>query len=228
MAGDKLILLVEDDPDFREVLAEQLIATGEFEVIEAGNCAEARARATESAIDLAILDVDLPDGDGRDLCRTLCRQGMKCPIIMVTGYHTSDDASIVGLDAGAIDYVNKPFRFSALHARIRAQLRQVEETDHAVLEIGPWSFRPSKKCLADPEDRKVRLTEKETGILKRLYRAGGQVVTREALLFDVWDYRIQSTHTLETHVYRLRQKIEPDPRNPSLLITESGGYRLSL
>ncbi len=227
MKGDRLILLVDDEADFRDVLSEQLIATGDYEVIEAENGAQARARAEQSTIDLAILDVDLPDGDGRDLCRTLRKHGMTCPIIMMTGKHVTDDATIVGLDAGANDYVMKPFKISVLLARIRAQLRQHEFSDDAVFTIGHYSFKPSQKTLSDNDDRRVNLTEKETSILKRLYRADGSVVSRDSLLSDVWKYKTKSTHTLETHIYRLRQKIEVDPRNPSLLITEAGGYRLA-
>ena len=227
MKGDRLILLVDDEADFRDVLSEQLIATGDYEVIEAENSAQARARAEHSTIDLAILDVDLPDGDGRDLCRTLRKQGMTCPIIMMTGKHITDDATIVGLDAGANDYVMKPFKISVLLARIRAQLRQHEFSDDAVFTIGHYSFKPSQKTLSDNDDRRVYLTEKETSILKRLYRADGSVVSRDALLSDVWKYKTKSTHTLETHIYRLRQKIEADPKNPGLLITEAGGYRLA-
>ena len=142
MKGDRLILLVDDEADFRDVLSEQLIATGDYEVIEAENGSQARARAEQSTIDLAILDVDLPDGDGRDLCRTLRKQGMTCPIIMMTGKHITDDATIVGLDAGANDYVMKPFKISVLLARIRAQLRQHEFSDDAVFTIGHYSFKP--------------------------------------------------------------------------------------
>ena len=95
------------------------------------------------------------------------------------------------------------------------------------LRIGPYEFRPSAKLLLDDRGRKVRLTEKETSILKYLYRAGAKAVSREELLTEVWGYNAGvTTHTLETHVYRLRQKVEPDPANASILLTEAGGYRL--
>ena len=176
---------------------------------------------------MVILDVGLPDMDGREVCRLLRKGGVRCPIIMLTG-HDSDSDTILGLDAGANDYITKPFKFPVLLARIRAQLRQHEQSEDAVFSIGPYTFRPSVKMLTDEEGKKIRLTEKETNILKFLYRANDQVVARDILLHEVWGYNAGvTTHTLETHIYRLRQKIEPDPSNARLLVTESGGYRLA-
>ena len=174
-----------------------------------------------------ILDVGLPDTDGRELCRVMRKQGVKCPILMLTAHDTDAD-TILGLDAGANDYVSKPFKFPVLLARIRAQLRQHEQSEDAVFQLGPYTFKPSMKMLITEEDRKVRLTEKETNILKFLYRSNDGVVARDVLLHEVWGYNAGvTTHTLETHIYRLRQKIEPDPSNARLLVTESGGYRLN-
>ncbi|MFZ7092092.1 response regulator transcription factor [Primorskyibacter sp. 2E233] len=226
MAQLKNILLVDDDDDLREALAEQLIMTEDFEVFEAENGAGAMTRAKEQNYDLVILDVGLPDTDGRELCRLMRKQGVKAPIIMLTG-HDSDADTILGLDAGANDYVTKPFKFPVLLARIRAQLRQHEQSEDAVFTVGPYTFKPAMKMLVTEDDRKIRLTEKETNILKFLYRATEGVVPRDTLLHEVWGYNAGvTTHTLETHIYRLRQKIEPNPSNASLLVTESGGYRL--
>jgi DNA-binding response OmpR family regulator len=145
---------------------------------------------------------------------------------MLTGHDTDAD-TILGLDAGANDYIAKPFKFPVLLARIRAQLRTHEQSEDAVFQLGPYTFRPSAKTLVTEDDRKIRLTEKETNILKFLYRAGDATVARDVLLHEVWGYNAGvTTHTLETHIYRLRQKIEPDPSNTRLLVTESGGYRL--
>ena len=140
----------------------------------------------------------------------------------------SDADSVLGLDAGANDYVAKPFSFNVLLARIRAHFRQYELSEDAVFDIGPYIFRPSSQILEIREDgKKIRLTEKETSILRYLYKAGGKAVTREELLTEVWGYNSGvTTHTLETHVYRLRQKFEPDPTVARLLITEPGGYSL--
>jgi DNA-binding response OmpR family regulator len=226
MAQLKRILLVDDDEDLREALGEQLIITEDFDVFEAGSGAEAMTKAKEALYDLVILDVGLPDTDGRELCKLMRKQGVKCPILMLTG-HDSDSDTILGLDAGANDYVTKPFKFPVLLARIRAQLRTHEQSEDAIFQLGPYTFKPAQKLLVTDDDKKVRLTEKETNILKFLYRSPDGVVPRDVLLHEVWGYNAGvTTHTLETHIYRLRQKIEPDPAQARLLVTESGGYRL--
>ncbi|MBY6003433.1 response regulator transcription factor [Salipiger bermudensis] len=226
MAQIKNILLVDDDDDLREALAEQLVMTEDFEVFEAETASAAMGRVKEQNYELIILDVGLPDNDGRELCRLMRKQGVKAPIIMLTGHDTDAD-TILGLDAGANDYVTKPFKFPVLLARIRAQLRQHEQSEDAVFTVGPYTFKPSMKLLVTEDDRKIRLTEKETNILKFLYRSTEGVVPRDVLLHEVWGYNAGvTTHTLETHIYRLRQKIEPDPSNARILVTESGGYRL--
>jgi DNA-binding response OmpR family regulator len=164
--------------------------------------------------------------DGREACRLMRKNGVTAPVIMLTAA-ASDSDTILGLESGANDYVTKPFRFGVLLARIRAQLRSYEASEDALFRIGPYEFRPSAKLLIDEKQKKVRLTEKETNILKYLYRAGSKPVSREELLTEVWGYNAGvTTHTLETHVYRLRQKIEPDPAVARILITEMGGYRL--
>ncbi|NAZ36721.1 response regulator transcription factor [Rubellimicrobium sp. CFH 75288] len=222
----KKILLVDDDDDLREALSEQLVMTEDFDVFEAATGQEALTKTKQGHFDLVILDVGLPDTDGRELARVMRKQGVKCPIVMLTG-HDSDSDTILGLDAGANDYVTKPFKFPVLLARLRAQLRTHEQSEDAVFQLGPYTFKPAQKLLLTEDDKKVRLTEKETNILKYLYRAQDAVVPRDVLLHEVWGYNAGvTTHTLETHIYRLRQKIEPDPSNARLLVTESGGYRL--
>jgi len=221
------ILLVDDDDDLREALAEQLVMTEEFDVFEAVDGAAAMEQVRAGQFDLAVLDVGLPDTDGRELCKRMRKAGFKSPVVMLTG-HDSDADTILGLDSGANDYVTKPFKLPILLARLRAQLRQHEQSENAVFQLGPYMFKPAQKMLIDEKDRKIRLTEKETNILKFLYRAPEGVVPRDVLLHEVWGYNAGvTTHTLETHIYRLRQKIEPDPSNASLLVTESGGYRLA-
>jgi len=197
-------------------------------VFEGGNGADALEGVKQQLYDMVILDVGLPDTDGRDLCRVMRKQGVKCPILMLTG-HITDSDTILGLDAGANDYISKPFKFPVLLARIRAQLRQHEQSEDAIFALGPYTFKPAAKILLAKDGSKTRLTEKETNILKFLYRATKSVVPRDTLLHEVWGYNAGvTTHTLETHIYRLRQKIEPDPSNASLLVTENGGYRLAL
>lgn len=227
MSVSKRILLVDDDADLREALAEQLMMIDDFDVFEAETGTDGVERSKAEMHDLIILDVGLPDIDGREVCRMMRKGGVKCPVVMLTG-HDSDADTILGLDSGANDYVTKPFKFPVLLARIRAQLRQHEQSEDAVFAVGPYSFRPGTKMLVDETDRKIRLTEKETNILKFLYRAGGRTIERDTLLREVWGYNAGvTTHTLETHIYRLRQKIEPDPSNARILLTETGGYRLA-
>jgi DNA-binding response OmpR family regulator len=226
MAQMKRILLVDDDEDLREALGEQLLMTEDFDVFEAGNGSDAMEKVKSELYDLIVLDVGLPDTDGRELCRLMRKQGVKCPVLMLTGHDGGSD-TILGLDAGANDYVTKPFKFPVLLARMRAQLRQHEQSEDAIFTLGPYTFKPAMKMLITEDERKIRLTEKETNILKFLYRSTEGVVPRDILLHEVWGYNAGvTTHTLETHIYRLRQKIEPDPSNVRLLVTESGGYRL--
>ncbi len=229
MARAKRILLVDDDELLRETLIDQFAVHDDFSVEGLATAQAAVEKVKEEAhIDLMLLDVGLPDMDGREACALMRKNGFKSPIIMLTGAD-SDADHILGLNSGANDYVTKPFKFAVLLARVRAHLRSHEQSEDAVFKIGPYEFRPAVKMLVTPADKKIRLTEKETSILKYLYRAGGRPVTRNVLLDEVWGYNSGvTTHTLETHVYRLRQKIEPDPANASLLVTESGGYRLSI
>ena len=228
MAQLKKVLLINDDEDLREALSEQLLMTEDFDVYEGSNGAEALQKVKQQSYDLLVLDVGLPDMDGRELCRLIRKQGVKCPIVMLTGHDTDSD-TILGLDAGANDYITKPFKFLVLLARIRAQLRQHEQSEDAIFTLGPYTFKPSIKILVTADAKKIRLTEKETNILKFLYGAIEDVVPRDILLHEVWGYNAGvTTHTLETHIYRLRQKIEPDPSKASILITENGGYRLSM
>ena len=228
MAQRKSILIVDDDNDVRTDLAEQLELHEEFVSSQAGTAGEGVRLAREGRPDLILLDVDLPDMDGREACRLMRSGGVGAPVIMLTA-STSDEATILGLESGANDYVTKPFKFSVLLARIRAQLRSHEASEDAVYHVGPYEFRPAQKLLVDAKSKKIRLTDKESNILKYLYRAGGKSVSREELLTEVWGYNANvATHTLETHVYRLRQKIEPDPANARILLTEAGGYRLAI
>ena len=227
MAQSKTILIIDDDDDLRDLLREQLELQSEFAAFGAPNAAEGLAAALDRRPDLILLDLDLPDMNGREVCRALREAGVAAPVIMLTAAD-GETETILGLESGAADYVTKPFRFAVLLARVRAQLRAHEQSDDLVLKIGPYEFRPAARVLIDAKGRKLRLTDKEANILKYLHRAGAKSVTREELLAEVWGYNAGvTTHTLETHVYRLRQKIESEPGQARLLVTEAGGYRLA-
>ncbi len=221
------ILLVDDDDDLRENLALQLSFHEEFKTQQCDNGKSGLAKVKEQDFDLIILDVGMPDIDGREVCRMMRKTGVSTPIIMLTA-NASEADTILGLDAGANDYVTKPFKFGILLARIRAHLRQHLISEDASYPIGHYTFKPGEKILTNTEtEEKIRLTEKETAILKFLKRAEGATITREKLLNEVWGYNSNvTTHTLETHIYRLRQKIETDPSKAKIIITESGGYSM--
>jgi DNA-binding response OmpR family regulator len=227
MQATRKILIVDDDGALRQSLAEQLDRDGEFVTAECETAAAALEILRRERFDAILLDVGLPDMDGRELCRMMRSAQINVPILMLTAADSEGD-TVQGLDAGANDYVTKPFRLNVLLARLRAQLRQSERREDAVFAIGPYTFQPGAKLMTDASGRKkVRLTEKETAILRYLYHAGDRATGRATLLGEVWGYNAAvTTHTLETHVYRLRQKIERDPANAEILVTEPGGYRL--
>lgn len=233
MAVKKRLLLVDDDDDLRAELCEQFALYDEFETTDVATATEGIEATKIAAFDLILLDVDLPDMLGTEACELMRKAGVAAPIVMLTG-NDGEMHEILGLNSGANDYVTKPFRFAVLLARLRAHLRSFEQSEDASFQVGPYEFKPAFKRLTPPEKdgqqpRDIRLTEKETNILKYLYRAGGKPVGRDELLHEVWGYNSGvTTHTLETHVYRLRQKIEPEKGTATLLLTEPGGYRLSM
>lgn len=229
MAILRPILLVEDDEMARQALVGHLELSG-FRPVEAGTIAQAKAlmETPNARFDAILLDLSLPDGDGRDFCAQMRREGYAMPVIMLTG-SSGDDDIVRGLEQGANDYICKPFRASELIARILAQLRAFDNSVDGVFVIGPYTFRPGAKLLTHTTSgKKFPLTGKEVGILRFLYRNGSRPVPRQVLLNQVWGYSPDVTsHTLETHIYRLRQKIEADGRNCRLLVTVDGGYQLN-
>ena len=214
MPSAKRVLLVDDDALLRASLAEQLTREGPYAVIEAGSAAEARERVRDGGFSLAILGQKLPDGTGDGLARELKIQNFDAPVLLLAEPDTSPPTA---------DHIAKPFRFADLLARINLHLSRHAASDDVPMAIGPYLFRPGAKLLIQGA-RKVRLTEKETDILKFLHAAGA-TVARETLLHEVWGYNpAVTTHTLETHIYRLRKKIESG--GARILLTEEGGYRL--
>lgn len=227
MAARINILLVDDDDGMREALVAQLALHEDFETAEAYDGATALEMVSDQNFDMVLLDIGLPDMDGRDVCRLIRRKGIHIPVILLTGMESDADV-ILGLDSGANDYVVKPFKMGVLLARIRAHLRQHEASEDASFVLGPYTFRPSARLLVEKEtQREVSLSDKECAILKFLYRAGETAVGCDTLYSEVWDHAAPlATHTLQTHIYRLRQKIERNPSNPEILVSEGGGYRV--
>jgi len=226
MRGCRRILIVDGDPLLCRALAEQLEQQGEFAVLACGDAAAALAAIHREVFDAVLLDAGLPDKDGRELCRLMRRSGVNAPILLVTGGEIECDG-LTSAETGPTDCIAKPFRLGALLELLRAYLGERPEDSPTVLTIGPYSFDPTHKVMNDARGRRtVRLTEKEAAILQFLYRAG-RVIGRETLLGHVWGYSAAvKTHTLETHIYRLRRKIERDPARAEILVTQPGGYRL--
>lgn len=230
MTAPRTILVVDDAAEIRSLLTSALSMDAAYRVRTTGTVTEAAAMVLgrDSRIDAILLDVQLPDGDGRDLCLRLRQHGVRIPIIMLTGA-TSEADVVAGLDSGANDYIAKPFRLGELLARLRSQFRTFEASDDVAYRIGSFLFRPAARVLQDRVgNRRVRLTDKEASVLRYLCRAEGQPVSRQTLLREVWGYSpAADSHTVETHIYRLRRKIEPEPGQIRLLTNVGGGYRLA-
>jgi DNA-binding response OmpR family regulator len=222
----KKILLIDHDQAFRGALVDQIHNTGDFACIQVGTASEGLRQAKGAGCDAILLDVGLPDMDGRELCKTMRREGVTVPVIMLSAADSEADI-ILGLESGANDYVTKPLRINVLLARLRAHLRQYQRSEDAVMTIGPYEFQPASRLLVEKSGKKIRLTAKETLILRCLSGAGGNTVTRAVLLREVWRYTSNiTTHTVETHIYRLRIKIEKNPAVPRFVITMPDGYSL--
>ena len=219
MPSAKRILLVDGNSVLRGSLAEQLAQEGAYEIVPVSSIAEARD-AWDELCSVAILDQNLPDGSGAAYAKELRGSGFSGPIFLLG----DDDLAPNG---ETFEPIAKPFRFSALLARLNAKLGRHAVSESGPVRIGPYLFRPAAKLLTDGGERKIRLTEKETNILKFLHGAA-RTVPRETLLHEVWGYNpAVTTHTLETHIYRLRRKIEENPGKARILVTEGGGYRLA-
>ncbi|MDE2333694.1 MAG: response regulator transcription factor [Rhodospirillales bacterium] len=219
------ILIVDHDAAVRALLAEQLGHAGEFAPRGAASLAEAERMALASpGFDAILLETAMPDGDGLVFCTRMRQLGVRIPILIVSAQAAEGDI-VRGLDAGANDYIAKPFRLRELLARLRAQLRQQANGEEAILQLGAFRFNASARSLTDAAGQRIRLTEKEAAILTYLHRAAPLAVPRETLLAAVWGYNSRvSTHTLETHVYRLRRKLGDSAGE--MIATEGRGYRL--
>ena len=222
------ILIVDGNVSARNDLARQVAGMG-YKVTGAASAEAASSLLCRaSRADLVLIDTDLPDGDGRDLVVALRHRGVMLPMILLSDAASEDDI-VAGLDAGADDYMVRPLRIREFAARIRAQFRITIDRDEDDLRVGVLTYRPATRTAFHPFlPQPVRLTEKEAALLARLCRAEGRPVSRQTLLREVWGYSPSvSSHTVETHIYRLRRKIEGSPATPPIVLSDEAGYRLS-
>ena len=221
------LFVVDDDALLRATLKDQLNAEGYSQVTTIAGVTELFKILPEGEPDIMLLDVQMPDGNGVEVCRDLRRNGFTKPILMLTGKDAEEDI-ILGLEAGANDYISKPMRMGELLARIKSHLQQHRASDDVRFQLGSLSFIPATKMLQhDESGQKQLLTEKEAVILKFFIRAAPEIVSKDELLKDVWGFRSGvSTHTVETHIYRLRQKIAR-VTSEQIIRTTGKGYCLS-
>ena len=221
------IFMVDDDEGLRLVLRQQFESDGLADIEEAGRLQDIWPKIDEFQPDIVLLDVQLPDGNGFDICRRLRAHGFEKPILMLTGQDSETDI-IQGLEAGANDYIAKPMRMGELLARMRTHLRQHKLSDDVRFDICGLDFVPAQKTISSRQtNSKIILTEKETMVLKMLTRQAPQIVSKDDMLADIWGFQKGlATHTLETHIYRLRQKLTRLTADP-IIETAHDGYRLA-
>ena len=228
MAKLKKILLIESDVDLREALCEQLRSTDQFDVFSSGDYTETVEKLRIQSYNMIVMDLHALNNDSLEACRSTYAENVKCPILLLTE-RDEISSSVFGQDARVSDYIIKPFKFPILLARMNIQLQKYERSYDSVFTLGQYTFHPAMKILKTHDNNEIQLTEKETDILKFLYHTVEDVVPRDILLHEVWGYNNSvTTHTLETHIYRLRQKIERKPSVAELLVTEDGRYRLKV
>lgn len=230
MSAQRHILIASDNDSLANALRDEMSEAGHA-VTRVATAAEVAALVGKpvAGIDLLLLGAHLADGDAAGLIARLRRRGAVLPILVICASAREDDI-VAALDAGADDCLVQPLRPREVMARLRVQLRSAANRREAELQIGRATYHPGTRTLTHPDlPRPTRLTEKEAALLQRLYRAEGRPVPRHTLLREVWGYSPEAaSHTVETHIYRLRRKLEPIDTIPSLLVNESGGYRLRL
>ena len=221
------LLIVSPENSPQQSPLRQLALYDEFAIAWAGSATEAMRRLAANHHTAVLIDAPLPDLDEAAFCREVRRHGARTPILVLG---SGNEAEVIrALDAGAIDYLAKPVRANLLMARLRAHLRQYEQCEAAAIPMGRFVLRIAEKLLFDTAgNREIRLTARETELLKYLYRAGDRTVSQARLLTDVWGYHAGvDTHTVQTHVHRLRRKLGDDRRGGGLIVTDGRGYRLA-
>ena len=235
-------LIVEDNNSQRSALKDMLLGSRALNgfrtisVFEATNYEKALEHASEQRnIGLVLLDCDFPpypggrpERLGKKLCKRLREEHVNCPIIVITGIATNPSDEEEFLQLGANDYMRKPLSYRVLLARIQKRLQEFRDPTKVEYIIGKWTFSPGKRMILLDGRRYDLLTRSESVILHKLCKMRGTFVPREQLLVELNHAPDSSTHTLATHVYRLRQKLETDPRKPRLIVTDKGGLVLNV
>jgi len=220
------ILLINNDKDLSEALVFQLTLVEKYQIIETNDETSALVQINNNFCDLVIINSQSSALNGYNLTKSLRLASYKKPIIMLINQNSNLDIPD-NQNHKANEYIIKPFRYPELLKSIETQLHKFKKSENTQYNIGNFVFKPNSKILESNDGRSIRLTEKENNILKFLFKNLGNTVSRETLLHEVWGYNSKvTTHTLETHIYRLRQKIEDDPSKACFLITEPGGYKL--
>ena len=220
------ILLINNDKDLGEALVFQLTLVEKYQIIETNDETSALVQINNNFCELVIINSQSSALKECSLTKNLRLAGYKKPIIILINRNSNLDNSD-DHNYKVDEYMIKPFRYPVLLKSIETQLHKFKKSENTQYNIGNYIFKPNSKILESNEGRSIRLTEKENNILNFLYKNLGNVINRETLLHEVWGYNSKvTTHTLETHIYRLRQKIEDDPSKACFLITEPGGYKL--
>ena len=220
------ILLINNDKDLGEALVFQLTLVEKYQIIEISYENNALAQINNNFCDLIIINSQSSALKEYNLIKNLRLAGYKKPIIMLINQNSNLDIPD-NQNHKAYEYIIKPFRYPEILKSLETHLNRFKKSENTQYSIGNYIFKPNSKILESNKNRSIRLTEKENNILKFLYKNLGNTVSRETLLHEVWGYNSKvTTHTLETHIYRLRQKIEDNPSNACFLITEHGGYKL--
>jgi DNA-binding response OmpR family regulator len=222
---DQTILLIEDDPDVRSVV-ERVLGASHFVVQSAGDGGSGLDWALKNRPDLVLVDVGLPDRDGVSVTRELREKGFRSPILMLTAKGTVSDR-VSGLDAGADDYLPKPFDVAELLARVKALLRRAIIAADQTLRVGDVVIDPLKRRV-ERGGREIELTQKEYALLEFLMRHAGQPVSRSRIAEEVWKYEVDpATNVVDVYINYLRKKLGDDKTHPLIRTVRGVGYMIN-
>ena len=223
---NKRILIFEPDGLLRKTLLEQILLNKEFHVAEASSFEDIKYQLTKSSFDLIIINTDREAYRLSSIVQFIKENEIANIVLFMTEPQISETSSF-GESTEKHYFIERPFRIQYLNKKISTILAKISNSTEVTRKIGPFTFFPLKKIITLDDEAKIELTEKEVGILKCLISSGEEGVDRDTLLKQVWNYSSDvTTHTLETHIYRLRQKLEIDPSIPRLIISKGGGFKI--